>query len=159
MNKCSAETLRAWIDYEPETGVFVWKESPRANVHAGDVAGCFDDASEASRKAHCIRLGGTLYSATHLAILYVTDKWPVGTVVPKNGNRRDMRFENLQVMSRVAIRLKTAKANCNNKTGALGVSINGGRYIARFRNKHIGQFSSVAEASAAYWRYRQQIGA
>ncbi len=39
--KLSHETLTSVLDYDPETGVFRWKECKARWLNQGDVAGCF----------------------------------------------------------------------------------------------------------------------
>lgn len=41
MNKLpSQDRLKFWLDYDPATGVFIWRHSPCASVKKGRVAGC-----------------------------------------------------------------------------------------------------------------------
>lgn len=87
----TAERLRELLHYDPETGIFTWRVARRANVEAGDVAGCIDK-NEGYRR---IVVDGRIYKAAHLAWLYMTGKRPAGYILRNNRNRADDRWSNL----------------------------------------------------------------
>ena len=78
------------LDYDPQTGIFVWKIRPAKNVRVGTRAG--GDCNVGYRN---IRLLGQEITEGRLAWFYQTGAWPTGRVKYKNGNPADCRFENL----------------------------------------------------------------
>jgi hypothetical protein len=59
------------LNYNPETGIFTWKERISIRIMVGWVAGEID--SHGHRR---IGIEGTRYAAHRLAWLYVHGKWP-----------------------------------------------------------------------------------
>ena len=90
------DQVRDALDYNPATGVFVWKISPAKNVKPGVVAG------SSGGKYRYIRLGGEEVTDTRLAWFYMTGAWPERRVRFKNGDPTDCRFENLTLFNGVA---------------------------------------------------------
>jgi Recombination endonuclease VII len=87
----TSERLREALDYDPKTGVFVWKISPAKNVKAGSVAGGFGKGNG----YQYIRLDGVEYTCGRLAWFYVKGEWPERRIRYRNGNKSDNRFANL----------------------------------------------------------------
>jgi hypothetical protein len=89
----TAERLRELLDYDPETGRFIWrKDHPTAkHIKAGSVAG-----TKNGRGYWVIGVAGAKYVAHRLAWLYVTGEWPAHLVDHENGDRLDNRFANLR---------------------------------------------------------------
>ncbi len=85
-----AEYVRDVLHYEPETGVFTWRNR-RGRMPAGSVAGMV----KAKDGFRYIQLDGKEYLGHHLARLYVTGEWPASKVSHVNGDRSDNRLENL----------------------------------------------------------------
>lgn len=140
VSKISAEVVRRYFEYSPDTGVFTRKIAC-GRATAGDVAG--------SRKPHGyvkIMVCRESHYAHRLAWLYVTGEWPSERLDHKNGDRADNRFSNL--------RLATQSQNSINRN-AKGVRINHcGRFTAQIgvesRSIYLGSFSSYREARDAY---------
>ena len=91
------EQVREALDYNPATGVFVWKISPAKNVKIGAVAG----GNNKANGYRYIRLYGEEVTAARLALFYMTGKWPEGRVQSKNGDVDDCSFDNLTVAQRL----------------------------------------------------------
>jgi hypothetical protein len=85
------EQIRSALDYNPATGVFLWKISPTKNVKVGARAGGLSE----SNNYRYVRLNGTEVTESRLAWFYMTGNWPERRVRFKNGNKSDCRFENL----------------------------------------------------------------
>jgi len=149
-----AETLKAHIHYEPETGVFTWlrKTGKRA---AGSVAGY-----PRSNGGYVI-LGfrGDGYLAHRLAFFYMTGNWPEQDLDHKNGNRQDNRWVNLRACSRAENMQNLAKKQRN--TGQW--LAHNGKYRARIscgnKRHNLGYFDTAEEASDAYMKAKAKIHA
>jgi hypothetical protein len=148
----TAEQLRELLDYDPNTGEFVWRVATTNCVKAGQRAG-----SVAALGYVHIGLVGKTFRAHRLAWLYIHGEWPAKDLDHINGDKRDNRIANL--------RLATRPQNCanmgphkGNKSGVKGVSwcTRDKRWIAGIRingkRKHLGSFSSIADAAAVYER-------
>ena len=86
----TADRVREVLDYNPATGELVWRVD-RLPYLAGSTAGCSDH-----RGRRIISIDGRRYYANRLAWLHVTGKWPEGAIWFRNGDRTDMRWENLE---------------------------------------------------------------
>ena len=89
------EQVREALDYNPATGVFVWKISPAKNVKAGTAAG----GDSKGNGYRYVRLYGEEITASRLAFFYMTGEWPVRRVRHINGDIGDCRFENLTLFN------------------------------------------------------------
>ena len=87
----SAKRLRKVLSYAPTTGIFRWKVSASSRSPVGAIAG-----AKNGRGYHQIRIGGRPYSASRLAWLYMTGKWPNSEISYINGKPSDTRWANLR---------------------------------------------------------------
>jgi hypothetical protein len=135
--------LSELLDYDPDTGVFVWKVSMRG-VAKGAVAGCLE-------KNRYIRISvdKTLYHAHRLAWFYVNGEWPSDVVDHINGNKSDNRIDNLQAVSQ-KVNVRKHKLFNTNTSGVSGVSLSKGKWRARdYAGKSLGYFENFDDAVAA----------
>lgn len=79
----TADRLRKLLSYDPETGVFRWKET-RGSIRSGARAGC-----DGGSQGRIIRVDKRLYSAARLAWLYMTGEWPPNEIYRNNGEVDD----------------------------------------------------------------------
>ncbi len=94
LDPVSIDIIRELLHYDPETGVFRWKNR-RANIPAGTEAGYINFWGY--RIIGIITNGKkTRYSAHRLAWAYVTGKWPVNEIDHKNMNKADNKWGNLR---------------------------------------------------------------
>lgn len=77
----TAERLREILDYNPDTGEFMWKPKPAGTVYEGQRSIMIDKA---------------MYSAAQLAWLYVYGEWPEGYLRHRNGDSLDNSIANLK---------------------------------------------------------------
>lgn len=89
-SELTQDELKSALDYDPETGVFVWKIKPAKNVPVGRKAG----SREPSNGHVYIKLFGVDYTAQRLAWFYMTGVWP-DRLTFKDKNRANLRFQNL----------------------------------------------------------------
>src|SRR5215468_9579313 len=87
----TAKRLRKVLSYAPTTGIFRWKVSAGSRAPLGAIAGARN-----GRGYHQIRIGGRPYSASRLAWLYMTGKWPNSEISYINGKPSDTRWANLR---------------------------------------------------------------
>jgi hypothetical protein len=142
------ERLREVLNYDPMTGVFVWKKRLNNRALVGHICRNFDH-----RGYLRINIDRKIYRAARLAWLYIHGKWPPHEIDHINGIPGDDRLDNL--------REATHSENCNNrpprKSGRLkGVYFNKrdngwcARITGSKRTHFLGRFATEAEAHAAY---------
>ena len=83
--------LRKVLSYASTTGIFRWKVSASSRAPVGFIAG-----AKNGRGYHQIRIDGRPYSASRLAWLYMTGKWPNSEISYINGKPSDTRWANLR---------------------------------------------------------------
>ena len=152
----SHQELVERLAYDPDTGVFVWKEAQSFRRgwnkrFAGKVAGVLSNGRVS------IRVDYQRYPAARLAWIYVTGAEPCGEIDHINCNPLDNRFANLRDATRAE---NAANIRCpsHNTSGVKGVAWDKARgkwkayATINGRMKNIGRFSSKEEASSAYMR-------
>lgn len=152
------DKLKEYLEYYPETGLFVWKKVNKVNQRkVGDIAGSLrkDDGYIS------IMVSGKAYKATHLAHLYMTGELPTLYMDHINGVRNDNRWSNLRQVTMQVNNHNQRKPRKDNKTGYLGVSSFGSKFRAciRVNSKriHLGLFPSPEEAYETYLVARRQL--
>ena len=89
--------LKELLHYDPETGVFLrLVDSPRRSAKAGDTAGGNNDRVRFS-------IENRLYSAGHVAFLYMTGEWPTACLDPIDGDHGNNRWGNLRQATRAEL--------------------------------------------------------
>lgn len=137
--------LKSVLDYDPETGKFVWiKHSNPLTI--GTFAGTFNNYRK-------ISLLGKLYPAHRLAWMYVHGVMPA-VIDHVNGNTDDNRISNLRPATSSQNSANSRKSS-SNRSGAKGVSIRpDGRFEAKVRCQGVihslGVYGSLEEAREAY---------
>ena len=130
------ERLKEVLDYEPETGVFTWKQNYQKRF-IGKRAGSF--THEGYRR---ITVDRKEYRAARLAWLYVHGEWPSEVIDHINRDRSDDRISNLRDVS--------PRVNSKN-TGSVGVCWVKAtqKWQAYLGNEYLGQFTDFDAAVAA----------
>ena len=149
MSHPTAERVREAFDYDPETGIFVWKKKIGRKVVVGKVAGSL------SKVLGYVLIGmdGSSYGAHRLAWLYMTGEWPAITD-HINGVKSDNRFANLRSCNS-AENNRNRPIRKDNRAGFKGVkACRNGTYqasITHNRERHyLGTFRTPEEAHSAY---------
>jgi hypothetical protein len=151
MNNFDSTYLREVLEYNPETGIFTWKNPTATCVKVGDIAGWID-----FHGYHSIRLNKKIYRSHRLAWLYVYGKFPEKSIDHINGIRTDNRIKNLREATVSENAQNQRKSMSNNKTGYLGVSkiTNKNKWCAFIKvngkNKNLGTFETPELAAIAY---------
>lgn len=148
--KGTYEDAAKLIAYDPITGEFTWRVSPRNGVNPGDRAG-----SMTARGYAFVRHRGGWLFAHRLAFVIMTGKRPAGVVDHIDGNPGNNAWANLRECSD-AQNAQNSKVPKNNTSGYPGVVFRkkSGTWAAAIRTEgrriHLGTFRDKLEAYAAY---------
>jgi hypothetical protein len=155
----TSEKLRQILDYNPETGLFVWKSGVKSNF-LNKQAGCRRKIDD------CIVIGikGKSYLAHHLAWLFVYGEFPKHEIDHINQDRSDNKISNLRDVDHRTNCQNYRRATKNNKKSfLLGAAYRNGRYYSRIRvgdsRITIGTFDTPEEAHQAYLVAKRQYHA
>jgi len=154
----TANEVKKLLHYDPETGFFTWLCDPFTGPRRkGTIAGVIGSFGYRS-----IKIAQIKYMAHRLAWLVTYGSWPIFDVDHINGRQDDNRIENLREASR--------SENCANRhlesfgvSGFKGVFWNKklGKWQVGLKKgklrKHVGLFSDLNEAKAAYVREAEKF--
>jgi hypothetical protein len=143
------KTLKKYLNYDPETGVFKRKiNSGKAKI--GDVAGGINGSGYI-----CIRINSVKYRAHRLAWLYVHGKFPDNQIDHINRVKTDNRIENLRDVTQ-SVNGRNRNLPSNNTSGHIGVKWNKKQQAWKVTvcQVHYGSFKckldAVAKAKSIY---------
>jgi hypothetical protein len=146
----TGERVRELLDYDPEAGVFTWKQTRNNKARAGGRAG------HQRRDGYwIITIDECPVGAHRLAWLLVHDRWPHGMIDHANGDPGDNRLANLREANNSQSGGNTRRAK-NNTSGFKGVSWNRQKrhWVAMIRKNGrqvaLGSFSAPEAAHEAY---------
>jgi hypothetical protein len=138
------------LDYNSDSGTFIWKISPKRGMPSGSVAG-----SNRWDGYVAIFINRRSYYAHVLAWFYVHGEWPSGELDHINQVKSDNRIANLRVVTK-SQNCQNRPIRIDNKSGHVGVywyaaankwraqiSVNGIK-------KYLGSFVKKQEAINAY---------
>lgn len=139
--------IRSVIDYNPETGVFIWKMK-MGTAYAGDEAGTVFTGYR-----H-ISINRKRYSAHRLAWIIYYGEEPSGYIDHVNRDKLDNRISNLRECDYSENTINQGK-RITNKSGYKGVSSDGwvGWRADVWKNRkqyYLGRFDCKIEAAKAY---------
>lgn len=97
VSQLTHERVREAVDYNPATGEFVWKVRGR-NMWPGAPAG----GANGGNGYRTVTIDGEELSAARLAFFYMTGEWPDRRVRFKDGDKANLRFDNLTLFAGVA---------------------------------------------------------
>lgn len=161
--------LLSILDYNPETGIFVWrprtpdmfksgKQSKRHTCNTwnskwpGKIAGLINSAGHIQ-----ICINSRLYLAHRVAWFYVYGEWPKSILDHKDGNRKNNKISNLR-LANFSKNGANSKTPITNSSGYKGVSFKKDKkkYRAQIKvngvYKHLGYFKDPEKAYKAYCR-------
>lgn len=151
------QELMDWLQYNPDTGVFIRKKYRSHLAKVGDVAGWKD-----SKGYIRIEINHKPYAAHRLAWLYVHGVFPDKQIDHINGNQSDNRISNLRLATN-SENQQNVKAKSNNKSGVVGVHWHSPsqRWRAAIKvngkNMVIGKFTSLQEAAKARKKAEKEL--
>lgn len=154
----TAKRLRELLEYQPDTGLFVWLCRTGGTGKAGAIAGTIDSFGY-------VRIGidGRVYRAHRLAVFYMNGAWPINEVDHCDGDKANNRWENLRDVPRITNQQNQRKPHRRGSSGFLGVSLHEetGRWRSRIwvngRNVSLGLHDTPNEAHAAYVLAKREI--
>ena len=154
------EYLRDCLEYDPTTGIFIWKTRPKEHFclqricsgwntqYAGKIAGID------SRGYTTIRINNFNFRAHRLAWKLSTGDDPIDTIDHINGDKSDNRIGNLRQASQ-AEQTRNVGMKRANTSGYRGIyKLKSGNFFARITShgvqRNLGTFTSAEAASAVY---------
>lgn len=141
--------LKQWLDYNPDTGIFIWVSRPSSKIKIGQTSGSPDKNGYLQ-----IMLKGKNYKAHRLAFLFMTGEMPTCDIDHINRCTSDNRFCNLRKCDGRENSLNTTLQR-NNTSGAKGICWDKHRnkWYARAtcygKQIHIGRFDNFEDAVKA----------
>jgi hypothetical protein len=151
------EKLKNILDYNPETGLFTWKEKIAKKIIVGETAGSLNKHGYV-----CIKIQKFRYSAHRLAWLYVYGSFPSGEIDHINRIKTDNKISNL--------RDATPSQNCRNRglskrnnSGYVGISWNKkskkwqARIFLNKKSKSLGVYEKIEDAVLAREKAEKNI--
>lgn len=150
MIELTQECLKQILNYNPETGVFIWKIKPAQNIKVGQQAGCLNKNGYIQ-----ISILNKRYYAHRLAWLYTYGSFPTEHIDHVNGVRNDNRIKNIRVANRFENAQNSTKKK-NNSSGYKGVNWDTARnkwrakIMINGKSTHIGIFDKPEDAAKAY---------
>ncbi len=90
--------LKELLEYDPDTGIFRWRNAPNRRIRAGAIAGNLDTYGNRQ-----IRVDGKSYLAHRLAVLYVTGSWPTTDIGHRDLNNDNNAWGNLRQATWVSL--------------------------------------------------------
>ena len=143
------ERLKELLDYDPATGVFVWKVPKARPVKAGNKAGYSESDGYIS-----IQIDRKRYKAHRLVWLHVYGRWPKEEIDHINRIRGDNRLENLREVTRQQqnfnVGAKGYSWNKRDRKWQSSIGFNG-------KLKNLGYYDTEEEASAAYLAAKEEL--
>jgi len=142
--------LKERLLYEPETGLFKWKNGGSGTNGAGSIAGH-------TEKDGYIRINsyGKHFSAHRLAWAFVYGKFPDLPIDHVNRDKKDNRIKNLRLAT-YAENNQNKEKTLSNKSGLKGVSYNKAlnkwkaHIRVNYKGIHLGYFDEKVDAYSAY---------
>lgn len=148
MAKITQARLKELLNYDPETGLFVWRVTRR--VKAGTIAG----SEHPTDHYIAIKIDGVLYKAHRLAWFYSFGEWPPNDIDHINRVRTDNRLVNIRLATR-GENCQNRKTRADNSSGITGIGWHKRdkkwhAYIGKGKKiKYLGYFDALEDAIAA----------
>ena len=146
MSTAADASLKDYLSYDLETGVFHWKKNPPFKKVVGRPAGRVTNHGYVQ-----VKFNRRMYSAHRLAWYFVFGKWPDGMIDHINGEKLDNRISNLRIVSNRQNQ-QNQRVHRDGRLPGTRQRANG-RWEARVSNVYLGMFNTPEEAHLAYHQY------
>ena len=149
------ERLKEILNYNPETGVFTWKEKRKWSKEVGSVAGHLYTHPLSGNKYIFIHTCGRQWRAHRLAFLLMTGKESEYEIDHVNGDGTDNRWVNLKEVAHTSNMKNLRRRKEGVGSGVMGVRWNkkANKWIAginhKGKNVHLGLFVDFNDAVKA----------
>jgi len=147
------EAIREAVIYDPDSGCMRWRTTRSSRAIGGAEVGY---VREDGYRTFCLNYKVMLVSRVAWALTF--GEWPRYEIGHINKNAADDRIANLIDRPRSDHHASCNEPNCDARDQVLGVRKRGKRWHARYKGLHVGTFQTAAEASAAYWAFKQHTG-
>lgn len=144
------EFLLSILHYDPDTGIFTWKEKMSSRAMPGDPAG-----SPHPKLGHIsIQIHRRRYLAHRLAWFYVYKEWPKGIIDHIDRNPQNNAISNLRDVNQ-SINMRNVNPRRDNVSGTPGVGFVPSRskwrvrIVVKGQEHHIGMFNTYETAVRA----------
>lgn len=138
----TALELRERLQYDPNTGLWVWLKTPRKGFE-GKPAGSID-----AKGYWCIKIDGQSYKSSRLAFLYMTGEWPPNEMDHIDRTPWNDCWTNLRPATRTENNLNRVKIGPSGHQGIYRHSTND-RWVAQYDNIYLGSYIAIEDAIAA----------
>jgi hypothetical protein len=143
------KTLTEVLDYDPKTGIFIWKIDANARKKKGSRAG-FRNSGSGYRH---ICIFKERFVEHRVAWFYVHGKWPEHEIDHIDRRRYNNAIDNLREATRMQQNGNWSPRS-NNTSGVRGVVRSGNFWVAyitdNYKKKNLGYFPDRESAHAAY---------
>ena len=157
----SHEYLTKVLEYEPESGTFIWKIRASRAVKPGNIAGSLNKNGYL-----LIKVGKYIYRAHRLAWFYFYGQWPpieAYQIDHIDGNKLNNAIKNLRAVSN-AKNTRNHKLYSHNTSGVSGVSFaeanNKWKATIKYNSKniHLGYYAKFEDAVKAREIAEKELG-
>lgn len=159
----SVQELRAFVSYDPLTGLFTRLVKTNRQCIMTPWAGVL---TKRGNRSLCVK--GSAHAAHRLAWLYMTGQWPTLEIDHINGDPADNKFANLREASSGQNKQNRHKIRSDNKHGLIGVHIHDrskktglpvwrAKIHLNGKAHHIGLYNTPEEAQAAYVEAKRRL--
>lgn len=156
MDELTYKELIYRLNYDPETGKFIWRNPTNTRIKPGNLAGNFDN-----KDYLVIGFNRKLYQGHRLAWFYMTGVHPPDQIDYINGNPSDNRWQNLRLASHNQNH-QNESLRKTNTSGEKGVTFHfqTGKWRARVQKNNV-RYTSLHnywwQAVRAVRRRREQL--
>lgn len=150
------EELIKVLEYDPITGLFIWRETRGSNAIKGSVAG-----NKSPSGYMDIKVGGSTYRQHRLAWLYIYGVWPTDMIDHIDRDKTNNRISNLRDVPR-SVNALNSKIRSDNTSGYKGVSKLDNGYISQLSHNgevmYLGLYLDINEAVAVREAKVKELG-
>ena len=145
------EELKEFLDYNPDTGIFIWKKQVAQNIKVGQEAGAMNSNGYIQ-----IRFKNSPYLAHRLAYYMYYGIHPLEKLVDHiDGDKTNNKIDNLRLATNPQNSMNRVNLNRNNTSGVIGVCCHKrfkkwqAQIIVNKVYKYLGSFTNKEEAIKA----------